>query len=43
MLTSKDKSSNITRLLLEQGVDVFARDSNGGTVKQYTSLPGYKM
>lgn len=43
MLTSKDKSSNITRLLLEQGVDGFATDSDGCTVEQYASLPGLKI
>lgn len=43
MLAVKMKSSNIFRLLVEQGVDVFARDSDGFTVEQYASFPGLKV
>lgn len=43
MLAVKKKSCNTVRLLLKQGVDIFAKDVGGWTVKEHARFRGFKM
>lgn len=43
MLAVKDKSSNIVRFLLQQGIDVFAVDFRGWTAEEHARFRGLKM
>ena len=43
MLAVKYESTNVVRLLLQQGVDIFSQDVFGWTAEEYAVISGFNM